>query len=229
MWFYSLLYKSIYTSLYKFIQNKNKQIHITSSIHRSSFQFRHHHLFILLYIILNVSLTTATYYDILPLSSLLSVPSLIGLSGIYTTINTTPVFDHNDYQRSLLASQNSILPSIDSHLPDLSDNSSKLAYLNAWQSTQNANLKMMNFSPGGIAICMDTGASSCISNNKSDFIDIQPSSNTVLKGIGSGLHIEGIGTICWKISNDNGDEIALHIHDSLSFQPHLCAYSVLKL
>jgi hypothetical protein len=139
MWFYSLLYKSIYTSLYKFIQNKNKQIHITSSIHRSSFQFRHHHLFILLYIILNVSLTTATYYDILPLSSILSVPSLIGLSGIYTTINTTPVFDHNDYQRSLLASQNSILPSIDSHLPDLSDNSSKLAYLNAWQSTQNAN------------------------------------------------------------------------------------------
>jgi hypothetical protein len=74
---------------------------------------------------------------------------------------------------------------------------------------------MMNFSPGGIAICMDTGASSCISNNKSDFIDIQPSSNTVLKGIGSGLHIEGIGTICWKFSNDNGDEIALHIHDSL--------------
>jgi hypothetical protein len=94
-------------------------------------------------------------------------------------------------------------------------NSSKLAYLNAWQSTQNTNIRMMNFSPGGHPICIDTGASSCISNNKSDFLDLQPTSNNVLNGIGSGLHIEGIGTLCWKLTTDNGDEISLQISDSL--------------
>jgi hypothetical protein len=54
-----------------------------------------------------------------------------------------------------------------------------------------------------------------ISNNKSDFIDLQPTSNNVLKGIGSGLRIEGIGTLCWKISDNNGDEISLHVKKSL--------------
>jgi hypothetical protein len=73
----------------------------------------------------------------------------------------------------------------------------------------------MNFSPGGNPICIDTGASSCILNNKSDFIDIKPKSNTVLKGIGSGLHIAGTGTLCWKIVDDIGDKVSLHICDSL--------------
>jgi hypothetical protein len=85
--------------------------------------------------------------------------------------------------------------------------------LNAWQSTEKANLKMMNFTPRGKPICIDMGASSCISNNKTDFIDITPSSHTILKGIVSSLSIEGIGLICWKITNNNGDKISLHIHE----------------
>jgi hypothetical protein len=74
---------------------------------------------------------------------------------------------------------------------------------------------MMNFSPGGIPICIDTEASSCISNNKSDFINLHTTSNTVLKVIGSGHQIEVTGTLCWKISNDAGDDISLHIQESL--------------
>jgi hypothetical protein len=73
--------------------------------------------------------------------------------------------------------------------------SSPLAYLHAWQSTNVSHVKIMNFLPGGHPICIDTGASSCISNCRSNFINLQPSIDTALKGIGSGLHIEGTGTI----------------------------------
>jgi hypothetical protein len=65
------------------------------------------------------------------------------------------------------------------------------------------------------AICIDTGASCCISNNKADFLTFAPSSSSVLKGIGSGLKIEGTGTIKWTIVSDDGDEITIHLYNSL--------------
>jgi hypothetical protein len=37
----------------------------------------------------------------------------------------------------------------------------------------------------------------------------------VLKGIGSSLHIAGTGTLCWKITDNNGDTIFLIIKNSL--------------
>jgi hypothetical protein len=46
-------------------------------------------------------------------------------------------------------------------------------------------------------------------------ISIEPISNNVLKGISSGLSIEGTGTICWKITTASGDEVSLHILNSL--------------
>jgi hypothetical protein len=73
----------------------------------------------------------------------------------------------------------------------------------------------MNFNPGGHPICIDSGASSTISNNKQDFITFHPTKNSVLHGITSGLSIEGKGTVLWSITNDNGDEIDLHIQDCL--------------
>jgi hypothetical protein len=69
--------------------------------------------------------------------------------------------------------------------------------------------------PGGRPICIDTGATICISNNKADLIDFTPVSNTVVKGISSGLSIEGCGTICWEKKDDLGNEINLLIHNSL--------------
>jgi hypothetical protein len=83
----------------------------------------------------------------------------------------------------------------------------------AWQSTMNSNTKLMRFSSEQ-AICINTGASCSISNNKSDFITFAPSStSTVLKGISSGLSILGTGTIKWTILNDDGGKVTLHIHN----------------
>jgi hypothetical protein len=65
------------------------------------------------------------------------------------------------------------------------------------------------------AICINTGASCCISNSKEDFLTFAPSSSSVLQGIGSGISIAGTGTIKWCILNDNGDEVDLHLHNSL--------------
>jgi hypothetical protein len=48
-----------------------------------------------------------------------------------------------------------------------------------------------------------------------DFVDLTPTSTTVLHGITSGLAIEGKGTLRWSIMNDAGDEIDLYIRDSL--------------
>jgi hypothetical protein len=74
---------------------------------------------------------------------------------------------------------------------------------------------LMDFSPGSHAICIDTGATCCISNNKDHFTHFTPSSHKVPHGIGTGLSIEGRGTLCWRILNDSGDEISLPIHDCL--------------
>jgi hypothetical protein len=65
------------------------------------------------------------------------------------------------------------------------------------------------------AACIDTGASCSISNCKDDFITFAPSSSTILKGISRGLNIASTGTLKWNILDDNGDDIALHLHNSL--------------
>lgn len=72
-------------------------------------------------------------------------------------------------------------------------------------------------------ICIDTGASTRISNRKEDFINLTSTSNTVLKGISSGLQIEGSGTVCWNITTDDGNDISLHIHNSFTFWLRPCA------
>lgn len=143
------------------------------------------------------------------------MPTIFSLYGLYYLYTTPKSFDHHSFIHSepTLSSTHSSSLYHSSH--DLSTNSSKLAYLSAWQSTHNTTLKLMNFNPGGYPICIDTGASSCISNNKSDFVNLHPTTNTVLNGVGSGLNIDGVGTLCWKFTNDNEDEISLHIQDSL--------------
>jgi hypothetical protein len=73
----------------------------------------------------------------------------------------------------------------------------------------------MNFNPGGQPICIDSGASCSISNNKLDFIELNPTPNTILRGISSGLQVEGKGTLKWSITSDSGDEVDLFIRDSL--------------
>ncbi len=96
-----------------------------------------------------------------------------------------------------------------------SSNTNKLAYLCAWQSLHDNIHRFMNFNPGGHPICIDSGASCSISNNKHDFIDLTKTTDTSLHGITSSLKIDRKGTLRWPITIDNGDTVDLYIRDSL--------------
>jgi hypothetical protein len=75
-------------------------------------------------------------------------------------------------------------------------------------------VKISNFSPGSHPICIDTGASCCISNTKSDFTDLTPITAT-LSGFAQGLHIQGTGTLNWTLLNDASEEVTISIPNSM--------------
>jgi hypothetical protein len=85
----------------------------------------------------------------------------------------------------------------------------KLSYLCAWQPLHKHSHRLMSFNPGGQPICINLGTTCSISNIKADFTDLQPTSNTVLHGITSGLDMTLVanpfcidsGTTC-SISNN---------------------------
>ena len=55
------------------------------------------------------------------------------------------------------------------------------------------------------SVIWDSGASMCISGDKRDFIGkIEPLTNAVVKGIVSGLKIEGIGRVRWSVLDTEG-------------------------
>jgi hypothetical protein len=87
--------------------------------------------------------------------------------------------------------------------------------LSAWQTMNTRASRVMDFAPGSIAICIDTGASSSISNDREDFITFQQVTDQVISGISSGLKVEGRGTLHWIIRDDNGDDVVLHISNAL--------------
>ena len=91
----------------------------------------------------------------------------------------------------------------------------KLAMLYAWQSANVQSPIYMDYAPGSKAICVDTGASSCISNDKNDFISLEKVQHLSIAGIGSGLSIEGVGILRWTINDDDGNAIVLHVQDAL--------------
>jgi len=94
-------------------------------------------------------------------------------------------------------------------------NTKKLAMLSAWQSTNSKAPIIMDYAPGSKAICIDTGASSCISNDRRDFITYHPVTDQIISGISSGLKIEGRGTLRWLIRDDLGNDVILHVSDAL--------------
>jgi hypothetical protein len=85
----------------------------------------------------------------------------------------------------------SVLSSVPTFIDSSSTNAAKLCYLSAWHTTINNNSRLMS----GNAICIDTSATCCISNNQDNFIDYTSSNNKFLHGIGTGLSIEGSGTL----------------------------------
>ena len=108
----------------------------------------------------------------------------------------------------------------------LAANAQCLAFLCAYQSANDAALETMDFSGGGKAICIDTGASACLSNCKSDFTTLREVNNINISGIGSGLSITGVGTLRWLIVDDQGNELELLIENSI-FVP-LCPMNLMS-
>jgi hypothetical protein len=69
--------------------------------------------------------------------------------------------------------------------------------------------------PGSQTICVDTGASACISDHKHDFVTLDTYGSAFIEGIGSGLKIAGTGTLRWILLDDDGQEITLFVRDIL--------------
>ncbi len=206
MWFYNLYYLLRTTSFIQLFQ-MTTSIKLSShsrSTKRRYHKFSLHHLIFFIYLLINCRLVTAVHQNLLPISSLSIIPTAMLL----------PMLPQPSFSISGVT-----LCSVLSSAPTFIDSSStdfeKLCYLSAWHTTMNNNSRLMNFSPGGNAICVDTGATCCISNNKADFIDFTSSHNKVLHGIGTGLSIEGSGTLQWCILDDLGNEIILPIHNCL--------------
>jgi len=137
------------------------------------------HLFLLLYICANLHIVHAIYSDAAPITYLGIIP--ICLTAGFIVRPLLPLSS-----KTFPTGNVSFLPP---HLPsDPIKHHDKLAYLSAWSSLHDhSKLHLMNFSPGGKLICIDSGATCCISNNHQDFITFSPSKNSVLNGIANGL------------------------------------------
>ena len=72
----------------------------------------------------------------------------------------------------------------------------------------------MDFAPGSHAICVDTGASACVSNHKQNFVSLDTGGSTFIKGIGSGLQIAGTGALRWILLDDDGRKNTLFFRDA---------------
>jgi hypothetical protein len=93
-------------------------------------------------------------------------------------------------------------------------NSEKQAFLCALQSGT-AGRAPIPYAVGSAPICIDTGASATISNHKDDFVQLRQIKNLNLQGIATGLPIEGIGTLHWKIATDSGNNVIMQIRNAL--------------
>jgi hypothetical protein len=94
-------------------------------------------------------------------------------------------------------------------------NAKKFAMLSAWQTTNERISTIMDYTTGSKAICIDTGASTCISNDKRDFVTLTTVTDQTISGIGSGLAVQGRSTLLWTISDNDGNKIKLYIADAL--------------
>ena len=70
-----------------------------------------------------------------------------------------------------------------------------------------------HFDSDAYDICVDTGALSTCTPSKDDYIDgsYVPLTGATINGIASRLNVVGYGTICWVITDDNGDPIHVEI------------------
>ena len=155
--------------------------------------------------------TMQVWYEITSLASLCSVP--LYLSSVLVTTQVTAHYTNYVYMPSHFSPK----PVVDCRESSLSHatNTQKLAMLCAWQSSNSIKSTLMDYAPGSRAICVDTGASACISNNKEDFVSLDVRGCSMIQGIGSGLSIAGMGTLKWVLHDDDGQEVSLFVRDAL--------------
>jgi len=80
----------------------------------------------------------------------------------------------------------------------------------------------MAFEPNSYPICIDTGASACLSNDASHFISLNPIQQMTINGIGSGLEVKGVGIIRLLVLDDKGNEVELTVKNVSLFWIHQC-------
>ena len=179
-----------------------------------------HHMLFFVYLLLNIIIVSGIHQNNLPIQALGFMPSIISALHMYQQQNKrhecNQIFQlhsskHQATQKNIDSPSSTALSP---PLTKLHTNQEKLCYLHAWQSTNASTMRILRFSSNR-PICIDTGASCCISNVKSDFINYQESKSSVLHGISSGLSIKGTGTLRWTINNNDGDEITIYLHNSL--------------
>jgi hypothetical protein len=171
-------------------------------------------LLVLIYTLVILSNAHAVFHEVLPIHSLCAAPTLLLFGSSFMLFQR-----HREHRAIHILLNPPCNPSKDVisdnvYFNTTSCNTKKLTMLSAWQ-TSNKNSTIMDYLPGSKAIFIDTGASTSISNDKRDFITFNPITNQTISGIGSGLNIEGCGTILWTITDDEGKKINLYISNAL--------------
>jgi hypothetical protein len=186
-------------------------------------KFRRGILFLFLaYLCVIVITTTQVWCENASLATLSAVPLTMSSGLVASHLATfTTKYSHQP--------ADFIFQSADCHFDSTnSSNAIKSSMLSAWQSSNATKSIIMDYAPGSNPICVDTGASVCISNNKNDFISLVKISSETIQGIGSGLQVEGKGTLRWIIYDDDGQEVTLYVRDALYVPGVQCVFFVLS-
>jgi hypothetical protein len=219
------------------LRRPRKRLPLRSSIQSTTFKtppapnYYKFCLIIFVYILLICSHVHAVFHEVFLIYSLCAAPTILlrgSLIMLFQRHNENRAI-HKLLNPPCNPSSNVISDHI--HFNTTSCDTKKLTMLSAWQ-TSHDNSTIMDYLPGSKAICIDTGASASISNDKRDFITFNSITNQTTSGIGSGLNVEGCGTILWTITDDEGNKIKLYISDSF-FVPNipiclLCPQQVAK-
>jgi hypothetical protein len=201
------IYEWFYNIYHLFVNSHNGHpIYFRSSVshpiqcRRIAPKFSLHHLSFFIYIIFTSFVTLGVHQHVLP-SIILGTPPAM----ILCWCSSSSSFIHRFQQ--LPISSTCLINAY-------STNYQKLCYLTAWQSTHASTLRLMEFSSDK-ALCIDSGASCCISNDKRDFTSFTMTTSSVLNGILSRLQIESIGTLQLTLQDDLGNDITILLPNSL--------------
>jgi len=166
-------------------------------------------LFFFIYILFTSSHVYAVFRDELPIKSLCTMPMVLLCSSCIMSLHNNK--ENRAINKLLHSSPCGPITDV-SLVPDsfqtTSCNTKKLAMLSPWQTTNEKSSTIMDYVPGSKAICIDTGASACISNDKRDFLTIHPTTNLV-------LDLALLLKVVTLFTDNEGNKIKLYVSDAL--------------